>query len=120
MDHAAPPGSNLRTYALVGYVVYGLSLFSGLPMLIGAAIALFKRGAARGTVYHSHFDNMLTMFWVSLVVGLIGWMLTLVFVGFAVLGLLWVWVAWRTVKGLGRLGEGRPYDDRAMERYARV
>lgn len=45
----------------------------------------------------------------SLFVGLLGLLLTLVAIGWAVLGLLFLWVLWRSVRGLFRALDGRPW-----------
>jgi uncharacterized membrane protein len=98
-----------RSWTLLLYGLYLVALFTAFPMLIAAILAYWKRGLARGTVYESHFDNLIFVFWVSLVVGLLGLLLTLVLIGWAVLGLLFLWVLWRSVRGLFRALDGRPW-----------
>lgn len=101
--------SGARTWALLVYGLYLAALFTALPLLVGGAVALWKRGLARGTVYESHLDNQVTILWVSLVLGVLGWLLTLLLIGWAILGLLWLWVLWRSARGLLRALDGRPW-----------
>ena len=103
---------SLRTYAIVVYVLFMLaapSIFSS--MLIGVALAYVKRGDARGTVFESHFGNAIEVFWVTLVIGIVALALWPLFLlGALVHAALFVWVIYRTVKGLVRAVEWRPYD----------
>lgn len=102
--------SDARLMAVLGY---GLFLF-GWPCLhvstvAGVVLAYIKRGDARGTIWQSHFDNMIETFWVSAVLGAISMVLFLVGVGFLIFGLVVLWFLYRTIKGLIRAIEGRPY-----------
>lgn len=98
-----------RSWALLVYALYLAALFTALPLVLGGIVALWKRGSAQGTVYASHLDNQVTVLWVGLLVGLLGWILTIVLVGWAILGLLWLWILWRSARGLLRALDGRPY-----------
>lgn len=98
-----------RTWTLLLYGLYLVALFTAFPMVIAVILAYWKRGLARGTVYESHFDNLILVFWVSLLVGILGLVLTVLLIGWAVLGLLFLWVLWRSVNGLFRALDGRPY-----------
>ncbi len=52
--------------ALVGYGLFLFACVNGITAIVGVVIAYIKRDEARGTVYESHFANMITTFWVSL------------------------------------------------------
>jgi uncharacterized membrane protein len=111
---AAPLGSaaeRLRTFTIVVYVLYLLaapSVFS--TMLIGALIAYWKQSEAKDTPFASHFANAIDVFWVSLVVGIVALPLWPLFgLGFFIHAALFVWVLYRTVKGLLRAIEWQPY-----------
>ncbi len=101
----------LRTFSIVVYVLYLLaapSVFS--TMLIGAGIAYFKRGEARGTAFESHFANAIDVFWVALVIGVVAFVLwPLFFLGALIHAALFVWILYRSIKGLIRAIEWRPY-----------
>ncbi|HEV7371214.1 DUF4870 family protein [Arenibaculum sp.] len=100
---------NLRTVSLVVYGLYFLSLVSGFTSIIGVIIAHIKKGDAAGTVYESHFANQIKIFWIGLVLGLVGGVLTLVVVGWLVLIAAGIWFLYRSIKGFLRAIDGRPY-----------
>ena len=111
---AAPVGSvaeRLRTFTIVVYVLYLLaapSIFS--TMLIGAVVAYLKKDEARGTPFESHFANAIDVFWVALVVGIVAFVLwPLFFLGAVIHAGLFLWILYRTVKGLVRAIEWQPY-----------
>ena len=108
---AGSSAERLRTYAIVVYVLYLLSAPSIFcTMLIGVVVAYMKRGEARDTPFESHFTNAIDVFWVGLVVGLVAIALwPLFFLGALIHAALFVWVLYRTVKGLMRAIEWQPY-----------
>jgi uncharacterized membrane protein len=68
-----------------------------------------KRDDARGTTWASHFDNLIVVFWVSLLVGIVG-VLTMIFlIGFVFWFVLAIWYLYRAIRGLIRAVEHRPY-----------
>lgn len=101
--------AGLRRSAIFVYGLYIASYFLGVTAVIGVIVAYLKRGEARGTVYESHFSNQITVFWVVLVVGILGGLLTIIVIGWLVLFLLAIWSIWRVVKGLIRAMDRRPY-----------
>ena len=63
---------NLRSQALLCYVLFLLGWISGgFTALIGVIIAFVKRGDAKGTIWHSHFQNLITVFVAMLALALI-------------------------------------------------
>jgi uncharacterized membrane protein len=93
----------------VVYVVYVAALFTGVPFLFGAIIAWLKRGSAAGTIYESHFANQLRIFWIGLLVFVVGWLTLIILIGWVILGLGWLWAAWRTGIGVMRAMDAKPY-----------
>lgn len=108
---SASTDERLRTFSIVVYVLYLLaapSVFS--TMLIGVVVAYWKRGEACGTVFESHFANAIETFWVAVVVGVVAIVLwPLFFLGALIHAGLFVWVLYRSVKGLLRAIEWQPY-----------
>ncbi len=123
----------LRRLVLVIYLIYGLSLFTGVPILLAVLLNYLRLGESRGTIYHSHLRWMLRSFWWSLfwlalggalmVAGLAsattyaaneyvqrdlrllgGWSSG---IGLAVMGLNWLWVVSRMLRGLLNWNEHR-------------
>lgn len=122
--------SDLRVMALVSYGLYFAAFFNGITAIIGLVLAYVKRDDARGTAYESHFNNLITVFWVALVAlglvvgaiwfGVLGALLaadrinpetSLLWVPVAIVGylLLAIWYLYRTIVGFVRALEGRPY-----------
>jgi len=88
----------------------GVSLFTALPTgLVGVIIAHIKRDDARGTIWESHFHNMIETFWISLVVFIVAIPLCFVVVGIPIMFGVFVWFLYRTIKGLIRAIENQPY-----------
>lgn len=59
---------NLRLFAILCYGLYLAALLNGITALIGVVIAYVKRSEARGTIYESHFNNLISIFWLALIV----------------------------------------------------
>lgn len=102
--------SDMRTLAIVCYVLYFTALISGITALIGVIIAYVKKGDARGTVWESHFDNLISVFWIALVGCIIG-ALTVWVLGLGILILIgvFVWYLYRTIKGFLAVIDSKPY-----------
>jgi uncharacterized membrane protein len=106
---AAATGTDLRTWTIICYVLYVLGWFNGLTTIIGVIIAYTKRAEAAGTPWASHYDNLITVFWVSLLVGLIGALTVWFLIGFVILGVLFIWYLYRVIRGLVRALDNRAY-----------
>lgn len=103
--------SDTRTLVLVVYGLYFVALLSaGLAGVAGVVIAYIKRDEVRGTIWHSHFENQITAFWVWLMLTIIGcatfWLLGL---GFLVAAAAFVYFLYRAIKGFIRAIENQPY-----------
>ena len=57
-DDTTGGASDLRSLAIVCYVLFLLAAVNGLTAFIGVIIAYVKRNDATGTIWRSHFDNM--------------------------------------------------------------
>jgi len=58
--------SGLRTTVMICYVLYLVAFINGVTAIIGVIIAYVKRSDAAGTVWQTHFDNLIFTFWVLL------------------------------------------------------
>lgn len=116
---ASQPG---RLSALAVYVLYLLSIPSfAIFALVGVIVAMAARDGA-GPLARSHLDYQIRIwfvaFWWSVAIiigGLIGWMLTVVLIGFPILLLVWltaigifIWFTIVSFFGLLALLDGRP------------
>jgi len=64
--------AGLRTTAMICYGLYLLGFFTGFTTIIGVIIAYIKKSDAVGTVWESHFRNLILVFWVMLAAFVIG------------------------------------------------
>ena len=101
--------SEHKTHALVSYILLAIGLFTAIPLLFGAVWAMIKKGAAYGTIYHSHLVNATRVFWWSLFWTFIGLFLIPVAIGFLIWGITWLWVLYRVVDGLAKILSDEPY-----------
>jgi uncharacterized membrane protein len=113
--HAYPPRpvpdhESLRTMAII---VYALMLASFVSMhtaaIVAVILAYVKRGDARGTIWETHFDAVISTFWISLIVLIVAVPLCFVLVGIPILFALAIWYLYRNIKGLVRAIDGQPY-----------
>jgi uncharacterized membrane protein len=107
---AAQDTDSSRTMAIVVYGLF-LSTWVGFAIgpLIGLILAYVKRGESRGSIYESHYSNAIEVFWVSLVMMILGILTLWIGVGVLICIGLFVWYLFRIVKGLVRAIDARPY-----------
>ena len=114
-ETAPQPTPALGPDPLLAHVVYGLYTLGlvswGAAGLIGVVIAYIKRRDTAGTWLESHYHWQIRTFWIGLLVGVVGGLLTLILIGWLILGGGLVWVVYRIVKGWLRLADRRAVDD---------
>lgn len=105
---------SMRKLTHILYALYAIFwLTGGITALVAVIINYVKRDDVKDTPYASHFTWQIRSFWWSVVWGVIGMALSWVLVGFVVLGVLFVWMLYRIVKGWLYLNDGKPmYADR--------
>ncbi len=130
LQFARQPDPSLVTVTQVVYALHAVSLVIGAfgtatvigaflfgwPSIIAVIINYVKRSEAEGTYLESHFRWQIRTFWYALlwsvVVGLLGALLAIVLVGFAIwiVGLfgLGLWAIYRIARGWLRLGDRLP------------
>jgi uncharacterized membrane protein len=99
---------SLRTLTLVVYVLQAAGFFLGITWIIAVVINYVKREDVAGTWLESHCRWQIRTFWFGLLWGVIGGILVIVFVGFAVLFANAVWIIYRIVKGWLYLNDSKP------------
>lgn len=100
--------ARLRRITLVVYVLQALSFLYGMTAIVGIVVNYVKLDDVKGTIYESHFRWQMRTFWWGLLWGVVGLLLTVLVVGFAILFAAWVWVIYRVVKGWLKLNDGKP------------
>ncbi|OTG69423.1 hypothetical protein B9T25_02270 [Acinetobacter sp. ANC 4470] len=126
MNYSIDQDSN-RTLTLVLYVLYIIAIFSGgLLAIIALIINYVKRSDVRGSIFASHFTWQIRTFWWYLFWNIIAFIpfLFLFFTGgntdlFAgvaliattfcilVVGISWVWIVYRAIRGIIRLNDNQ-------------
>lgn len=98
---------DLSRLTLIVYVLQAIALGLGVTALIGVIINYVKRQDVKGTLYESHFEWQIRTFWFGLGGVLLGWLLTIILIGYVVLGVMYIWWIYRVVKGLLHWHDGR-------------
>lgn len=98
-----------RGKAVAVWVLYLVALFTGLTLLVGVVLAYLFRGDAPDWL-RGHYDQQVRTFWWGVLWAVIGAAtIPLLGLGFLILGLSWLYVLIRSVQGLKRVSEGRPF-----------
>src|SRR5438105_10396578 len=74
------PEPNLRPLVITCYFLFLVACINGLTALIGVAIAHARRRESVGTIWQSHFENLILVFWVFVsvvVIAILSWPLGL-------------------------------------------
>lgn len=99
-----------KTYVLVVHGLYLASLVVGITSIVGLVVAYVKRGEAPAWA-QTHYTYAIRTFWIGLLYGLIGLLLSLVAVGLLVLLATAIWFIVRVVISLVRATEQKPMTD---------
>lgn len=102
------PQEQLKKMALVGYILYALSIIIPFASIAAVILAYLKRSESRGTWVESHFNWLIKTFWVGLIGTIIGIILMFVVIGWFVLLAVTIWVIYRIIRGWLALSENRP------------
>jgi uncharacterized membrane protein len=99
-----------RGTAIIAYILYLLGWPTlHLSTIVALILAYVKRGEVRGTIWESHFDNIITTFWTTLVLGIVFGLLCIVFIGIPLIIALGIWFLYRAIKGLVRALDNKAY-----------
>lgn len=99
-----------RGTAILAYILYLIGWPTlHLSTIVALIPAYVKRGDVRGTIWETHFDNIINTFWTTLVLGIVFGLLCIVFIGIPLLIALGIWFLYRAIKGLVRAIDNQPY-----------
>ncbi|WP_189403980.1 DUF4870 family protein [Alteromonas halophila] len=98
-----------RQHALIAYILMLLGLFTGLLWLAGGIWAIIKQPAASQTQFADHYQNLVRTFVIAIVLSILGGILTVVLIGWPILFGVFIWAAFKLVKGLVRLSSNQAY-----------
>jgi uncharacterized membrane protein len=110
---SAPEESAVQITHVI-YALYALGLVTaGLLAVAGLIIAYVKRDDVAGTYLKSHMDWLIPTFWWSLLWIALVWVMVILTIGIGLIvawipwGIVWIWGAYRIIKGWLRLSEKR-------------
>lgn len=101
------PRSDDKTLLWVAYACMALGFVNGFTAIAAVVIAYIKRKDSAPWIA-THYTFLIRTFWVGVVVGMIGALLTLVLIGFVVLFALAIWTIVRLVRGAIWVSEDKP------------
>ena len=122
-DTSAPlPPQSAVTIAHIVYALHAFAILTGIigaatvigsfvasiPSLVAVGLNYVKRSDARGTWLYSHYRWQIRTFWFALLWGILGVLSLIVLIGFAILGVLTLWLIYRIVRGWLRLRNRQP------------
>ena len=81
---APQTASDTRLLVIICYALFILVFTNGLTSIVGVVLAYVKRDDARGTIWESHFNNLIGVFWTGVV-------FFVLFLALAAVGLFGVW-----------------------------
>jgi len=99
---------NARNLAIVVYILQALSFFlGGVTALVGVIVNYVKLDEVRGTWLEPHFRWQIRTFWIGLLWTVIGFVTTMLIVGWFILVGIAIWVIYRVVVGALALNDGK-------------
>lgn len=98
---------HLKKITWAVYILYACSLIAGITLIIGVIIAYLKRNEAKGTIFESHLQWLITTFWWGLALSIISIITFFIIIGWFIAVGTGVWFIYRIVKGWLKLMEGK-------------
>jgi uncharacterized membrane protein len=102
-----PPGPESGLVNIV-YILYLAGLIFGVTGVIGVIMAYVNRHEGPEWLW-SHNDFQIRTFWIGLLSLVISSLLTLIFIGWLLILLWYIWVIVRCARGMKYLARGEPY-----------
>ncbi|MBV2092158.1 MAG: hypothetical protein KUF72_14865 [Candidatus Thiodiazotropha sp. (ex Ctena orbiculata)] len=98
------------------YALQAASFLFVITLLIGVIINYVKRDDVRGTWLESHFRWQIRTFWFVLLWSIIGFITTVILIGYVILFINAVWLIYRIAKGwLSLQDEKRLYPENDVD-----
>ena len=112
MNAPIAAGNSDRSTVILTYILFLVGWPTGhVTSIIAVILAYVKRAEVRGTIWESHYENVIKTFWVTLVLGIVCVALCFVLIGIPLIIALGVWSLYRGIKGLIRAVDSKPFDD---------
>ncbi len=104
-DSLNPSRSDPLMPGKIIYGLYAVGFFLAVTFLVGVVYAYLAKG--RNPVLDSHLRFQIRTFWISLLIGIVGIVTSIIGIGFLVLIFLTVWGLVRIISGFLLLNEGK-------------
>ncbi|MCP5183606.1 MAG: hypothetical protein H6993_06555 [Pseudomonadales bacterium] len=88
-----------RTLVVVAYILHLIGAVAGVTSLIGLALNYFHDSSPHSLV-ENHHRWMIRSFWWAVVWMVVGWITSVILIGWVIMGLAWLWYLYRHVRGL--------------------
>ena len=89
------------------YILYLAGFLLAITPIIGLVMAYVNRDKAEPWL-QTHYTFQIRTFWIGVLYSVIGGLLCLILIGFAVLLLVTIWYIVRCVQGMSALSNGQP------------
>lgn len=99
--------ASLKQFNQITYILYLVGYIVGFTRLVAIIMNYIKRDDMRGTWLESHVDYQIKTFWISLVGYIVGGLLAVVFIGFVIILITFIWDVYRFIKGLMALNDNK-------------
>lgn len=92
-------------------LLYLASFITGITAIVGVVLAHIWQGEAGESWEQSHYQYLIRTFWLALAAGVVGVILMIALIGFAILFAVTVWVVVRSVISLAKAQKREPIDN---------
>ncbi len=100
--------SSKRNLVNIIYILYLASLIFGVTAVIGVIMAYVNCRDAPRWLW-THYDFQIRTFWIGLLYLVIGSLLTLIYIGWLLVQLWYIWLIVRCARGMKQLARGEAY-----------
>jgi uncharacterized membrane protein len=102
-----PQDAAAKRLCTIVYILFAVGIVMPFLTIIAVIIIYLKRSDYIGSYVESHFRWLLRTFWFNLLWFAIGAALSLVKIGFILLGINYLWLIYRVIKGGLNFNDGK-------------
>lgn len=106
LDEAAQ--QELKKYTFAVYILQALSFLTLVTAVVGVIINYVKDDDVQGSWLQTHFRWQKATFWYGLLWSALGFLTMPILVGYAVIGIVPIWLIYRIARGWIFLVDGKP------------
>lgn len=100
--------NKLAKMVVVVYWLYLVAIVVQIISIVGVVISYMSRESVKHTYLQSHIEYQIRTFWVGLLYFFISTLLTIIFIGYFLIILTFLWYIVRNVKGLIAINKEQP------------